>query len=170
MHFAPALVVVLAAIPSAFSADIFRTTGANCGGSRIGCKDIQENRCCRFSAGVRQVLYTLPANSRGQAFSSAACSGSSFVFANPRAGTVCRSFNSGRPILSARWLQGLSSSARIQSEPESQDAVEPNFAEYTTKDGQDRNVTIPDGKVAEVVGWLDANNYEKLATLPDFKA
>jgi hypothetical protein len=74
-------------------ADIFRTSRDMCGGSKVGCKGIQEDRCCKFSRPVRQILYTLPDNSRGIAYSDDDCHGGSIFFRAPKKGTFCRAFD-----------------------------------------------------------------------------
>jgi hypothetical protein len=90
------ILILVAALAAAgvSCADIFRTTSNNCGGSRVGCKDIQGGRCCKFSRPVRQVQFTLPANSRGFAYPDDDCEGSSTFFRTSAKGTFCRRYDS----------------------------------------------------------------------------
>lgn len=74
-------------------ADIVRTSGSNCSGTQVGCKGIQEGRCCLFSRTVHQLLYTLPADSRGFAFTDNDCEGGSVFFRTAVKGNFCRQFN-----------------------------------------------------------------------------
>ncbi|TLD23332.1 hypothetical protein PspLS_07059 [Pyricularia sp. CBS 133598] len=100
------LIVFLAAAMAAVSqaADVCGASGSNCSGTLRCCNGIAAGACCRFGA-ANSVRFTLPANSRGQAFSNSDCSGGSLIFGTPRAGTFCLAWT-GRS--SGRWLEGQS--------------------------------------------------------------
>ena len=91
----PGILTLVAALTAAGvnGADIVRTSGSNCSGTQVGCKGIQEGRCCLFSRTVRQLQYTLPADSRGFAFTDNDCEGGSIFFRTAVKGTFCRQFN-----------------------------------------------------------------------------
>jgi hypothetical protein len=91
----PSILTLMAALTAAGvnGADIFRTSGSSCSGTQIGCKGIQEGQCCLFSRTVRQLLFTLPADSRGFAFTDDNCEGGSVFFKTAVKGTFCRQFN-----------------------------------------------------------------------------
>ncbi|KAF2828244.1 hypothetical protein CC86DRAFT_239851, partial [Ophiobolus disseminans] len=100
------LATLSAAIGTTFAADVCRPLTSSCGGNAVCCAGIQENNCCNLGASTTSVRFTIPNNSRAQAFTGSGCSGSVQTTQNPNARTVCLPYGSGRQ--SARWLQGLS--------------------------------------------------------------
>jgi len=60
MQFFITTTAFIASLTSA--ADIWRTLGGGCSGTRSCCTGIQENICCSLGTNVSSILYTLPAN------------------------------------------------------------------------------------------------------------
>ncbi|KAF2268221.1 hypothetical protein CC78DRAFT_540969 [Lojkania enalia] len=151
------LLLAIAGIASA--ADIFRTTGDNCSGTKIGCSGIQENNCCAFSIARPQLSYNLPANSRGQGWSGAGCTGNVGTFTNVNQVTNrCVSFSIA--VSSAKWLTGLNKREELSDEP----CAEPNVAIYEI-DGEEKKVRIPEGKSFEIEQWIEDGEWAKLSRL-----
>lgn len=90
----PVLLPLLAALTTLVTgADILATSASHCDGNRVGCRDIQEGRCCKFSQGWRRVLFVLPANSRGFAYPHSECGGQGTFFRTAVKGNFCKSFD-----------------------------------------------------------------------------
>ncbi|TLD09935.1 hypothetical protein PgNI_06443 [Pyricularia grisea] len=96
------LTAALAAVAQA--ADVCGASGSSCGGTLRCCNGIAAGSCCGFGAST-SVRFTLPANSRGQAFTNGDCTGNSLTFTTANAGTFCLAWT-GRG--SGRWLEGRS--------------------------------------------------------------
>ncbi|KAF1990335.1 hypothetical protein K402DRAFT_417784 [Aulographum hederae CBS 113979] len=156
------ITLTLLAATLAAGADIARTTGNNCSGNKIICKGIQENNCCKLGANTRQVFYSLPDNSRGNAFSGGNCDGNFFSFRNEKKAERCITFSN--PVNAGRWLVGLGKRGESLDGGESEQCVEPNAASFEL-DGETHEVEIPEGKAAEVESWMENGEWEKLTGL-----
>ncbi|PSN69012.1 hypothetical protein BS50DRAFT_632835 [Corynespora cassiicola Philippines] len=153
-----ALITLSASLASA--ADICRTSGAGCTGTKFCCSGIQEGVCCTSTTGSTERLWTLPDNSRFQVWSGQSCTGNTGVFKNPTKVTnKCIKFS--WPVYSAKWLAG---GGTKRSESDSDECAEPNVAIYTL-DGVDHKVKIPAGNASVVEDWVEKGEWKLLAEL-----
>ncbi|KAF2190679.1 hypothetical protein K469DRAFT_697914 [Zopfia rhizophila CBS 207.26] len=136
------LTFLVATASLASAADIWRTTGTNCAGSRIG-------------------FIPLTKHSRFQVWGGTNCnSGSSGIFKDPAKVTEkCIRFSWSDILVSAKWLAG-SGTKRDVEEP----CAEPNSAVYT-RGGVEHKIDIPNGKTIEVEQWVEHEEWDKLAAL-----
>ncbi|KAJ9649297.1 hypothetical protein H2201_004306 [Coniosporium apollinis] len=163
------ILILLTALTAAGvnGADIFRTTENSCGGSKIGCKGVQEGRCCLFSKPVSEVLFTLPADSRGFAYTDNDCEGGSIFFRAAVKGTFCRHFN--RNINSAKWEVGAhDKQTTLRSEDVKATCSEPEYASFVKDDGTQREINIPQGMSTKVEEWLEEGMIDLLDQLEDY--
>ncbi|KAH7116760.1 hypothetical protein B0J11DRAFT_100418 [Dendryphion nanum] len=152
--------VLALAVGLVSAADICRSTGSGCSGNRICCAGIQENNCCNLGAAKSSLIWTLPANSRGQAFTGNSCSGDSAVFKNPNQVTNrCVNFNFNARF--ARWLVGGGTKRDVD---ENEVCTEINTAYYQL-DGTEHKVQIPEGQAQVVADWIEKGEWQKLAAL-----
>ncbi|KAF2463411.1 uncharacterized protein BDR25DRAFT_397132 [Lindgomyces ingoldianus] len=159
-HYSSTPLTFLALITGfASAADICRTTGSSCSGTKVCCNGIQEGNCCNLGTARSELLWSLPADSRFQVWSGTDCNkGNSGTFKNPNKVTnKCIGFS--YPVPSAKWLKG-GGTKRDVNEP----CVEPNVAIYEV-DGAEHVAKIPAGSGVLVEEWIEEEKWDLLEDL-----
>ncbi|KAI5818537.1 hypothetical protein BZA77DRAFT_307261 [Pyronema omphalodes] len=155
------LTTIFVLISAVSAADIIGYPQANCHGVSVACNGIQENNCCDFKGyNMRSIRWTLPARSRGEAYSHSKCNNKVNKSVSGKTTGLCVNYDS---VKSGKWII-LKNGKRDEKQ---EDCKEPNSVGYTDKEGRKFNKRIPDGMADEVLRMVERDEIEGLEDFED---
>ncbi|KIJ95218.1 hypothetical protein K443DRAFT_109108 [Laccaria amethystina LaAM-08-1] len=163
-------VILVSAVGFASASDICTYTSRSCIGSYGCCYGIAQNTCCYWPSnyGWSVKFQNMPMTSTwlGETFGDSICS-TETSGQGSSSGSICDSVYNSPTYLaykSANWHAGTGARRDLETR-DNATCVQPNVIGFTTEDGKEHLVKVPEGKFDEVNEWVKTDDYSKLLEL-----
>jgi hypothetical protein len=183
-------VILVSAVGFASASDICTYTSRSCIGSYGCCYGIAQNTCCYWPSnyGWSVKFQNMPMTSTwlGETFGDSICS-TETSGQGSSSGSICKCRGSLRLFFlltqrylskgdsvynsptylaykSANWHAGTGARRDLETR-DNATCVQPNVIGFTTEDGKEHLVKVPEGKFDEVNEWVKTDDYSKLLEL-----
>ncbi|KIJ93347.1 hypothetical protein K443DRAFT_402238 [Laccaria amethystina LaAM-08-1] len=163
-------VVLLLATSLVSASDICAYTDRACMGTYSCCLNVAKGACCswRNNFGWSVKYQNMPASWFGRAYSDSTCQRQAVGISPLVIGPLCTSVlnNVNANWLSAGWGPGGGIPRRdTEDHVDDLNCVRPNVIGFTTEDGKEHLVKVPEGMVDELNEWVKTENFAKLLEL-----